>query len=311
MNKQTKFSTYQRENGTLKMTNDVVFRKLFGTSQYQSVLQQFLKDVLNLPVQSVTLLSEDFLDTIKTEDQMDKIIESRVDVLVMLENGQRVTIEMQNHSQADFQKRSLYYQAGVFRETIEDIGAKARYQTLKKTIAVDILNFKLFPNDEDALHCFDLYDKEHDLYFIEKDFFPTYVLELPKTKTPTQEVKEWMELFNTGDSESKREEFVRNALEPVKKAALNEKERYWAQRAEEHRWDIDSAVQTGYDSGFELGVEQGIEKGLEQGLEQGVENGVEKVIRAMIEKGTDSQTIISLIGEEFTEQIMRLAKEKH
>jgi len=298
MNKQAKLSTYQRENGTLKLTNDVVFRKLFGTNLYQNVLKQFLKDVLSLPVQSLALLSKDFLDTIKTETEMEKIIETRVDVLVSLQNGERVTIEMQNYSQADFQKRSLYYQAGVFRETIEDIGAKARYQTLKKTIAVDILNFKLFPDDEDALHSFDLYDKEHDLYFVEKGFFPTFVLELPKTQTPTQEVKEWMELFNTGDSMSEREDFVENALNPVKKAALDEKERYWAQRAEEHRWDIDSAVHTGYENGFN------------NGFDDGYRNGIEQTIRNMFAKGFDYETILSIVGQEQAEIVKRIEQDK-
>jgi len=128
------------------------------------------------------------------------------------------------------------------------------------------------------------------------------VLELPKTQTPTQEVKEWMELFNTGDSMSEREDFVENALNPVRKAALDEKERYWAQRAEEHRWDIDSAVHTGY--------EKGVEKGIEQGIEQGIENGVEKVICAMMKKGVDNQTILSMIGEEFSDYVKRLEQSK-
>ena len=124
------------------------------------------------------------------------------------------------------------------------------------------------------------------------------MLELPKTQTPTQEVKEWMELFNTGDSMSEREDFVENALNPVRKAALDEKERYWAQRAEEHRWDIDSAVHTGY----EKGVEKGIQKGIEQRNEQ--------LIRSMLQNGLEYQTILSVMGEEFAEQIKRLEEEE-
>jgi len=77
MNKSTKPQLFLRENGTLKMTNDVVFRMLFGTNKYQRMLIQFLKNVLGL---SQSVLSKDFLDTIKTENDLDKLIESREDV---------------------------------------------------------------------------------------------------------------------------------------------------------------------------------------------------------------------------------------
>jgi len=90
--------------------------------------------------------------------------------------------------------------------------------------------------------------------------------------------------------EQMKNEFGDNALNPVKQAALDEKERYWAQRAEEHRWDIDSAVHTGY--------------------EKGIQKGIEQTIRNMFANGLDYQTILSIVGQEQAETVKHLEQSK-
>lgn len=59
---------------------------------------------------------------------------------------------------------------------------------------------------------------------------------------------------------------------------------------------IISYEQRGMEKGIEKGIEQGIKQGMKQGRQQGIEEGKLEVVKRMLAKGYDVDTIHELTG---------------
>ncbi len=59
---------------------------------------------------------------------------------------------------------------------------------------------------------------------------------------------------------------------------------------------IVSYEQRGMEKGIQQGIEQGLKQGMKQGLQQGIEEGKLDVVKRMMAKGYDADTIHELTG---------------
>lgn len=112
----------------IRLTNDLVFQRIFGKVGNENITKAFLEKVLGIEIESLTL------DTNKRligEGLEDKI--GRVDVKAILNNGTKVIIEMQVARYKYMAKRLLYYWSQTY---IGDLKRGKEYDILNKTIAI-------------------------------------------------------------------------------------------------------------------------------------------------------------------------------
>ncbi|WP_394886936.1 Rpn family recombination-promoting nuclease/putative transposase [Clostridium butyricum] len=119
---------------------DFIFKKIFGSENHPNILISFLNAVMK-PVDKIvsvvinnTEITKDFLE--------DKF--SRLDVKATTNKGEIINIEIQIKTEYNMIKRSLYYWSKLYEEQLSE-GDK--YETLSRTVCINILDFKYLDND--------------------------------------------------------------------------------------------------------------------------------------------------------------------
>ena len=167
---------------------DFVFKYLMLNEE---VRKAFLSDILDIPVERIR--SARLLNTFlwwRWRKQKQGI----VDILVELEDGSKVNIELQIRMVKDWDKRTLFYLAKLFTA---DLLVGEDYSKLKKCICVSILDFNLDDRPE--------YHKVYRLRDVQgyefSDMYEIHIIELRKQLSGDSRVNEWIELINAETKE--------------------------------------------------------------------------------------------------------------
>ncbi len=126
--------------GILRPKVDFVFKKIFGNEKHPNILISFLNAVIkpNDLIKSVQIKNTD----IEKEHIEDKY--SRLDIKAVTNNGEHINIEIQVKNEYNMIKRSLYYWSKMYEGQL----TKGQYyDTLSRTICINILDFKYLKND--------------------------------------------------------------------------------------------------------------------------------------------------------------------
>ncbi|PGS83973.1 ATPase [Bacillus cereus] len=152
---------------------DFAFKQLFGSKGNEDILIGFLNAVLQktLPSSITSLSLED--PHLNKEYKEDKL--SIMDVRAMLGTGELVNIEIQIANKHDIQKRSLYYWSKLYASQMQE---GMPYRDLQKAIAINVLDFVLYPNRENFATTGVLWDVEQG--FRMSDDIEIHYIELPK-----------------------------------------------------------------------------------------------------------------------------------
>lgn len=119
---------------------DFIFKKIFGSEKHPNILISFLNAVMKSTDKIVSVvinnteITKDFLE--------DKF--SRLDVKATTNKGEVINIEIQIKNEYNMIKRSLYYWSKLYEEQLSE-GDK--YETLSRTVCINILDFKYLDND--------------------------------------------------------------------------------------------------------------------------------------------------------------------
>ena len=118
----------------LDPTLDVVFKILFAAPRHESVLINFLTDVLRpeAPIKAVQVLNPD----IPKEFAIERA--SILDIRVMLHDARLVNVEMQSQKHQAYRSRLLYYWARNFGAQLEK---GEDYQALAMCAGIYVLDF--------------------------------------------------------------------------------------------------------------------------------------------------------------------------
>ncbi|MED3470264.1 Rpn family recombination-promoting nuclease/putative transposase, partial [Bacillus thuringiensis] len=127
---------------------------------------------------------------LQREYEKDKM--SILDVLATLDDETQIAIEIQLNDQSDFLKRSLYYWSRLYASQMQKGDS---YDTLRKTITINILNFPVFPEYETFHTTGKLWDIELQKLLI--DDMELHIIEIPKLMTQWKEeqVNPWEDDF--------------------------------------------------------------------------------------------------------------------
>ena len=167
---------------------DLVFKKIFGDVNNVDLLTDFLSSILDVPFDSIQKV--EIIDNEVIPDTVEKKF-SRLDLLILV-NNEYVNIEIQVNNYNDYKERTLFYWAKVYTNQL----AKSEdYISLQNTIAINIIDFKLFDCSE-CHSSFMIYETHRHEKLTNKlriDF-----LELPKAKENKTNTKlqEWLDFLN-------------------------------------------------------------------------------------------------------------------
>ena len=175
--------------GILSPKVDFVFKKIFGNEKHPNILISFLNAVIKPTdlIKSVQIKNTD----IEKEHIEDKY--SRLDIKAVTNNGEHINIEIQVKNEYNMIKRSLYYWSKMYEGQL----TKGQdYDTLSRTICINILDFKYLKNDN-FHNCYRLKEKNTNEELT--DVMELHFIEIPKLRKleNTEDISDMLEAWIT------------------------------------------------------------------------------------------------------------------
>ncbi|MCL2823248.1 MAG: Rpn family recombination-promoting nuclease/putative transposase [Polyangiaceae bacterium] len=242
------------EQPLLSPTIDLVFKLLFGDEERKPILIALLTAILQpeSPIVDVVLLETSSI----SKAVNDKTIV--LDILVKLQNGSMIDIEMQVLRTPEFRSRVMYYWA---RTHTGQIYRGDKYGKLRPTTVVVITNYLELGTG--FLHSvFQVLEKHDGSRF--SDDFELHFVELPRIKDPAilaaapPALQRWARfLGSVSDDEraevAKEDPMIDQAMVALRSLSANPETRSAAMSREEalmlYQMDIDAANEKGIEKG--------------------------------------------------------------
>ena len=120
----------------LNLTNDFVFKKVFGKKGNESILKDLLEAILKIKIKKIELQTEVELERELIDDKTGVI-----DIEATIDDNTIIDIEMQMRNQYNMKERSLFYWAGLYYTALKK---KGEYKENKRVITINIVNFDMF-----------------------------------------------------------------------------------------------------------------------------------------------------------------------
>ena len=290
-------------------TLDLMAKKIFSLPD---VTAKFIREVLDLPVESVEILEG---DQIHEQGFLgDLPFETSVDVRARLDSGLEVIIEIQVLKQEYFLNRFHYYLANQLVENVQRKRKKgathSMYQELEPVYGIAILERSIFPHLNSPVN---VYEMRHTvdgtpLYSSRKDgvvhnMLKVAFLELDKYnkgKHITDEGRQWLEFFGNLPFSKEPSQAVTHADSLLDSSSWTQEEKAMIDERIRIQENYDMTMETAIDEAREEGIEKGLEQGLERGLKQGLERGRHEerleLIHKMLSKGLSLEVVSDVTG---------------
>ncbi|MDE6707868.1 MAG: Rpn family recombination-promoting nuclease/putative transposase [Oscillospiraceae bacterium] len=233
---------------------DIAFKKMFVENN--DLLKKFISDMLDIPFEEIGKVTVENPDLLP--DKVDGKY-SRMDIKAQI-NKQIINIEIQVASQKGYAKRAMYYWSAIYHEQLK---AGSSYDSLKKTISMNVLGYNQFPERQDYHSKYVLFDKKHDhelTEILELHFFE--ILKGVKEKEADKKHL-WLKLINAEsyeelDSllENNQEEFVKKGVEVVNNMNADSNFRMIVRMREEAMHERDSLMQEAEERGADKKIAQ-------------------------------------------------------
>ena len=249
--------------GLLDPKMDFVFKNIFGSEKNPEILISFLnatlkpKDLIKAVEIKNTDINKDYIE--------DKF--SRLDVKATTNNNEVINIEIQLKNEYNMIKRSLYYWSKLYSEQLNE---GEDYSLLKRTICINILNFKYLKTRKfhSGYRLKEIYSNEELT-----DVAEIHFIEIPKLEEGSDEkdmLVNWVEFLKDPESEKVRSlemsiEEIRRAKDELIRMSNDETQREIYEMRVKTLKDKISALNEAERKGLKKGIEQGIKKGIEEG----------------------------------------------
>ena len=257
------------------LRSDYAFKKVFAQEDSQRIIGRLICLISGLPEEEVAELQirNPFLD-VQSPTQKRPV----VDVLIVLKNGRKINVEMQNCWQRDFPRRSMVYMSQMF---LEGTAVGKSYQSIPKCIGIYLLNERV-PYGEKLHYIFKLREMENGAVYDEgQEYHLLDMTKLPQgeEREKLSELERWLLFIRTDDQStrdrlSEEDPIMTEANEKIRKVLYepSELERYQMLRKAE--WDYASGMATSFEDGEAKGRAEGLKEGRAEGLSQGRSEGL-------------------------------------
>ena len=244
--------------GLLDPKMDFVFKNIFGSEKNSKILISFLNATLK-PKDLITSVE------IKNTDLNKGYIEdkfSRLDVKATTSNEEIINIEIQLKNEYNRIKRSLYYWSKLYSEQLNE---GEDYSILKRTICINILNFKYLKTRKfhSAYRLKEIYSNEELT-----DVAEIHFIEIPKLEDGSDEkdmLVPWIEFLKDPESEKVRNlemsiEEIRQAKDELIKMSNDDTQRELYEMRAKTLKDKISALNEAERKGIQKGIQEGEKK---------------------------------------------------
>ena len=244
--------------GLLDPKMDFVFKNIFGSEKNSKILISFLNATLK-PKDLITSVE------IKNTDLNKGYIEdkfSRLDVKATTSNEEIINIEIQLKNEYNMIKRSLYYWSKLYSEQLNE---GEDYSILKRTICINILNFKYLKTRKfhSAYRLKEIYSNEELT-----DVAEIHFIEIPKLEDGSDEkdmLVPWIEFLKDPESEKVRNlemsiEEIRQAKDELIKMSNDDTQRELYEMRAKTLKDKISALNEAERKGIQKGIQEGEKK---------------------------------------------------
>jgi len=212
----------------LKVTNDYVFKRIFGKQGNESILKDFLIAVLELPIEEIEIIKDAHLDRTVVDNKS-----GILDIKATLNNKIIVNIEMQVRNQHNMIDRSLYYWSNLYSSNLYK---KQNYRDNNKTITINILMFNIFKEGPYHEKC--MIRRNYNNEILTEDL-EMHFIQIPKCKKEDIKTKldKWVQFIGNISKEGvdiamKENEEIRKAQEELEYLTGDEEEKRLAELRE-------------------------------------------------------------------------------
>ncbi len=273
----------------LDVKTDYAFKMVFGNAKHQDLLLSFLNSIL-------TFQNDEKIEDLTIQDPYNPPLlkgmkDSYVDVKATLSTGEQVMIEMQVINHDGFEKRVLY---NACKKYSMQLVTGSQYHLLKPVIAVSVVDFVMFDNNDRLINCFRLLEKEQLTEYsgeIELVF-----IELPKFQKNFEDLQELQDQWIYFVKHAEEFDLVPDSFNPSVQKALeivNEAGMTSEELELHHKRKEFVAIQK---SSIELGEKKGKQEGREEGREEGRQEEKLDIAQKMLAQGLEMDLIQSITG---------------
>ena len=271
------------KNELLKVTNDYVFKRIFGKKGNEDITRSFIEAVTSEYYEDINLEDTPILERDLLENKM-----GILDVKVVANEINDIDIEMQVTKSEHIAERILWYWAKMYASSIEK---GEGYSSTKRAICIMIADFKVERLKEiENYHTKWNIREEEKRDIILTDKLEIHIIELEKLKNKDgkEKLKQWCKFIKMPESvgESTMKE-IKMAKEELNKISQDKKERRLAELREKAIMDEMAIRDSGYNDGKKEGKEEGLKIGKKiRSIEIAKEMIKEKLDLAVISKVT-------------------------
>jgi len=284
----------------MKPKVDFCFKELM---EDEFVRKGFISAILHIHPKEI--LRTDLLSThLRKEHENDKL--GILDVRILLNGNIQIDMEIQLSPFRLWAERSLFYLGKMY---VGQFQKGKSYDVFGKCIHVGILDFELFPEDEEYYAVFHLWEDIRRRKYTDK--IELHILELPKIAKhdyPETELLNWMRFMNAERKEefemlAKENEYMEKAYERLVNLSADEEKQLEYEARQKAIMDHDYLMQYSREEGMRIGMENGMKAGMvETCKELGVSK--EKTVEKLMQKFAMQKTEATCFVEEYWEKMV-------
>ena len=186
----------------LKPTNDYIFKKIFGNNKNALILKDLLQSILTDIKISKVVIDKDV--SLERQQITNKL--GILDVVATLDDNTKVNIEMQVKGHENTIDRSVFYETGLFHESLN---SGEDYLEIPKVISIWITDFDVF--DEGPFHERARLKRDYENIIL-TDKIEIHYIQLPKFRKKYKRVsnklrdklEDWLTFMENEDVEAIR-----------------------------------------------------------------------------------------------------------
>ncbi len=291
----------------LNRLNDVFFKALLGSEERKTLTLNFINAILNREG-SNAFTSITFSDKEIVPPRIDRKL-SFLDVLVKMDDGTRVHVEVQVLMDECMVNRSLYYWGRIYSRELDKGDL---YADLRPVIKINLLDFNQFPQYDTYVNTYHIMnDDTHDILtnHLEMHFIELKKIHISDIKK-LKRSERWIAYFSPNFTDQERRALamsdtaIREAMDYEKQFATNNelKSAYWEH--ERTMRDIASALYSREKAGQERGERIGQERGEKIGDKTG-RQALSELLQKLLQEGRKEDINRVLQDNEYQEKLLR------
>ena len=298
-----------KEVDMLPLSNDYVFKRIFGKGGNEKILKNLLEAILRIEIQKIEIKNPEI-----PKETIDEKL-SILDIKAEINDNTIIDIELQVGNTTAIERRLVVYNAKLIAGEIK---VSEKYQKAKDTIVICIINDNVVKRNAYLSLAMLKYEETEEIRYVnmeyEKeeeyltDMVKYYIIELPKFKKKKPKVADLLEkwLYVIGGDrkmmeECKKEnEEIKEAVEQLTQMSADEYERELYEIRERSRLTYNTEMY------------EARRKGLEEGIEKGEKESKLKIAKKLLERKMSTQEIAEITGlkEEEIAEITGLKEEE-